>query len=112
MASNKRPRDATAETGGRNGGGLGTGNGDGANGDDLNIVALKDSGAWEKVERICTKAAVYEAIPHLRAREMALEKMNPAERHTFSKSDLGEILRWKHSVGKNRIFNVKCTSVQ
>lgn len=70
-----------------------------------NLVALDNARTWEKVEEHCRD--VIDSIPNLRTYERALKDLTDAKKECFSKADLDQIVLWKHSVGKNRIYNVK-----
>jgi hypothetical protein len=70
----------------------------------MNLVALDDEVlAWETVEHHYDD--VTRSIPNLLERERALEHMPSLEE--FSKEHLDQIVSWKHTVGKNRVYNIK-----
>jgi len=61
---------------------------------------------WEKVESFCQ--VVIDDIPKLKELENALHAFaTTAKRSSFSKAELHQIVLWKHTVGKNRAFNMK-----
>lgn len=69
----------------------------------LNLVRLDDVNVWEDVEEHCR--LVIEGIPKLEQYEVDLEEI--ARLDTLNKAQLLNVVNWKHSVGKNRIYNVK-----
>lgn len=70
----------------------------------MNLVSLDNVRTWEKVEEHCKD--VIDSIPNLKAYELALEQLG-SSKEFFSKAELDQIVLWKHTVGKNRIYNVK-----
>ena len=70
----------------------------------INLVALDDPGTWERVEEHC--ASVIESIPNLTQYESSLESLGKSKEF-FTKAELDKVVVWKHTVGKNRIYNVK-----
>lgn len=60
---------------------------------------------WEKVESFCK--VVMNDIPKLAELEDALNAFATAQRSSFSKAELDQIVLWKHTVGKNRVYNMK-----
>ena len=70
----------------------------------MNLVALDDPQTWERVEGHC--ADIIESIPNLKKYEKSLEPLRTAK-ECFTKAELDTVVLWKHTVGKNRIYNVK-----
>lgn len=70
----------------------------------FNLVALDDPRTWERVERHGEE--VIDSIPNLVEYERALEELGTAK-ECFTKAELDKIVLWKHTVGKNRIYNRK-----
>jgi len=70
----------------------------------INLVKLDDPKTWERVEEHC--ASVIESIPNLKKYERQLEALGTAK-ECFNKAELDTVVLWKHTVGKNRIYNVK-----
>jgi hypothetical protein len=83
----------------------------------VNLVALNDVKVWERIESHC--ADVTAQIPRLTEHEAAVRELmgggevaapdgssNPPKEH-FTKSELDKVVLWKHTVGKNRIYNIK-----
>lgn len=70
----------------------------------VNLVSLDDVRTWEKIEKHCKE--VIQSIPNLRQYEAALKQLGPSK-ESFDKADLDQIVLWKHTVGKNRIYNIK-----
>lgn len=68
------------------------------------LVALDDPKTWERVERHGEE--VLESIANLTEYERSLEEMGPSK-ECFTKDELKKIVSWKHSVGKNRVYNLK-----
>jgi hypothetical protein len=69
-----------------------------------NLVALDDVRKWVKVEKHWDETI--RLVPRLREHQTALEQMG-SDKEFFTKDELDKIVKWKHSVGKTRIFNVK-----
>jgi hypothetical protein len=69
-----------------------------------NLVALDDVRKWVKVE-MHWDGAISDILP-LRGHQTALEEMGSVKEF-FTKDDLDKIIKWKHTVGKTRVFNVK-----
>jgi len=70
----------------------------------MNLLALDDVSTWEKVEDHCKN--VIDSIPNLRQYERDLTQLGSTKK-SFNKSELDRVVLWKHTVGKNRIYNVK-----
>lgn len=71
-----------------------------------NLIALDDVATWEKVERHTEH--VLDAIPQLPERASYLDRLRHQD--VFSKRDLDQVVEWKHTIGKNRIHNLKYLS--
>jgi len=71
----------------------------------MNLLELDDVSTWEKVELHCKN--VIDSIPNLRQYERELFKLGVTSKKSFNKSELDQVVLWKHTVGKNRIYNVK-----
>lgn len=69
-----------------------------------NLVSLDDPRTWERVERHGEE--VINSIPNLKEYEQALRKLGTTK-ESFTKAELAKIVLWKHTVGKNRIYNRK-----
>jgi hypothetical protein len=69
-----------------------------------NLVALDDPRTWEQVERHGEE--VISSIPHLKEYQRALEEFGTTK-ECFTKAELDKIVLWKHTVGKNRVYNRK-----
>jgi hypothetical protein len=68
------------------------------------LVALDDPRTWERVERHGEE--VMDSIPNLREYERALEELGTSK-ECFTKAELDKVVLWKHTVGKNRVYNRK-----
>jgi hypothetical protein len=66
--------------------------------------ALDDVRKWVKVEKHWDETV--RLVPRLREHQTALEEMGSVKEF-FTKDELDEIVLWKHTVGKTRVFNVK-----
>jgi hypothetical protein len=73
----------------------------------VNLASLASVSAFETVEE--HYADVIGAIPKLRALEDAMQAMaaKSASIDALSKAELDQIISWKHTVGANRVYNVK-----
>ena len=86
----------------------------------MSLISLDDTAVWEQVED--HSKDVIDGIPKLRDHEtiihgFALASTAPASKSgdsapasvktCFNKEELDKIVLWKHTVGKNRIYNVK-----
>jgi hypothetical protein len=81
----------------------------------VNLVALNDVKVWERIESHC--AAVTAQIPRLTEHEAAVNELMGGQddapggsgkpKECFTKSELDKVVLWKHTVGKNRIYNIK-----
>jgi len=104
----------SAASGGGAGGAAAAAEGGGESGDDgrdssmsrfEGMVQLTDAATWETIEDSCRE--IVESTPHLAEQEKILEQLLGPYKTSFTKSELDQIVLWKHSVGKNRIYNVK-----
>jgi hypothetical protein len=68
------------------------------------LVALDDPKTWERVERHGEE--VMESIANLKEYERSLQELGQSK-ECFTKEELDKIVLWKHTVGKNRIYNRK-----
>lgn len=75
-----------------------------ANHDVFNLVQLNDPRTWDRVEESC--AELIDKVPNLKQYERNLEALGTAKEY-FTKPELDAVVLWKHTVGKNRIYNVK-----
>jgi hypothetical protein len=72
----------------------------------LNLISLDDVATWERVEDHCKE--VIKSIPNLSEYERDIEDLKSnSSRLFFTKAELQKVVLWKHTVGKNRIYNVK-----
>ena len=71
----------------------------------INLSKLDDPSTWIRVEGYCKD--VIDHIPNLSSYEQNLENFRKANKDFFSNDDLSKIVLWKHTVGKNRIYNIK-----
>jgi hypothetical protein len=80
----------------------------------LSLASLRTVSVWERIERHGPEVAA--GIPGLTEHETALRAIMAGAAGTpshgkpkphFTKSELDQVVQWKHSVGKNRIYNVK-----
>jgi hypothetical protein len=77
----------------------------------INLASLRSAAVWERIESHGPEVTA--GIPHLAEHEAALRAIMAAAppdgtvKPHFTKSELDQVVMWKHTVGKNRIYNVK-----
>lgn len=69
----------------------------------MNLVALNNVKVWERIEKHCPE--VTSSVPHLAQHEDALQELR--SKTCFTKAELDKVVLWKHTCGKNRIYNIK-----